>query len=143
MRQFGWFCVLLALLLGACARTSDEDAIRAAIERGAQAIQERDAGELAGLVSDDFIGNDELDRAGLANHLRGQFVVARAIAVQVGGIEVEVRGERATARFDALISDSSGRWIPDRATTLHFTTGWRRSGGEWLCNNAKWSGADE
>ncbi|MBZ0222142.1 MAG: nuclear transport factor 2 family protein [Dokdonella sp.] len=139
MRQFGWFCVLLALLLGACARTSDEDAIRAAIERGAQGLQARDAGALGDLVSADFIGNDEIDRAQLANYLRGHFVVARTIEVRIGSIDIEIKGDRATARFDAFVSDSSGRWIPDRATTLQFTTGWRRSGGEWLCNNAQWS----
>ena len=42
-------------------------------------------------------------------------------------------------RFDAFVTDTSGRWIPDRAATLHFETGWRREGKRWLCINARWS----
>jgi hypothetical protein len=59
--------------------------------------------------------------------------------VTIGAIEVDVQADRATASFDAGVTDSSGRWIPDRATTVHFVTGWRRSGGTWLCYNAKWT----
>lgn len=135
--------VLVLLLAGACSRTPDDQAIRAAIERGALAVQEHDAGGLMDLVSEDFIGNDELDRAQLRNYLRAQFIAAQALGVHVGPIEVEVRGDRATARFDALFTDTSGRWIPDRATTLRFETGWRRSGKHWQCINARWSGDAE
>lgn len=131
---------LLALCVAACARTPDDQAIRASIEKGVAAAQAHDASALTDMLADDFIGNDELDKPGLKSQLRGQFVVAKAIGVRVGPIDVEVNGDRATARFDAFVTDTSGRWIPDRATTLHFETGWRREGKSWLCNNAKWSG---
>lgn len=131
---------LLALCVAACARTPDDQAIRASIENGVAAAQAHDASALTDVLADDFIGNDELDKPGLKSQLRGQFVVAKAIGVRVGPIDVEVNGDRATARFDAFVTDTSGRWIPDRAATLHFETGWRREGRSWLCNNAKWSG---
>jgi len=130
---------LFALCMAACARTPDDQAIRKSIENGAAAAQAHDASALTDMLADDFIGNDELDKAGLKSQLRGQFVVAKAIGVRVGPIDVEVNGDRATARFDAFVTDTSGRWIPDRAATLHFQTGWRRDGKYWLCNNAKWS----
>ncbi len=141
MRLASSLIVALLVVLVACARTPAEQAIRAAIERGAQALQAHDAGRLADLVSDDFIGNDELDKIGLGRYLRAQFLAANALGVRIGTITVDVRGDRATAEFDVFITDSSGRWIPDRATTLQFQTGWRRSGRQWLCNHARWSEA--
>ena len=130
---------LLALCVAACARTPDDQAIRESIEKGVAAAQAHDASALADVLADDFIGNDELDKPALKSQLRGQFVVAKAIGVRIGSIDVEVNGDRATARFDAFVTDTSGRWIPDRATTLHFETGWRRDGKHWFCNNARWT----
>lgn len=129
----------LAALACACARTPDAQAIRDAITRGADAAQAHDPAPLLALLADDFIGNDELDKVQLKTQLRGQFVVAKAVGVHVGAVTVDVQGDRATARFDAVVTDTSGRWIPDRATTLHFETGWRRERGGWLCNNAHWT----
>jgi len=130
---------LFALCVAACARTPDDRAIRESIEKGVAAAQAHDAAALIDALADDFIGNDELDKPALKSQLRGQFVVARAIGVRIGPIDVEVSGNRAAARFDAFVTDTSGRWIPDRAATLHFETGWRRDGKRWLCNHAKWS----
>ncbi len=129
----------LMLLLGACARPPDVEAVRAAVERGAEAARERDTSTIMKLVAEDFVGNDEFTRGMLRDRLRGRFAFAKSIGVRIGTIDVEVNGNRATARFTALVTDSSGRWLPDRAETLHFTTGWRREGSDWLCYNASWS----
>lgn len=130
---------LLALCVAACARAPDDQAIRESIEKGVAAAQAHDASALTDMLADDFIGNDELDKPGLKSQLRGQFVVAKAIGARIGPVDVEVNGDRATARFDAFVTDTSGRWIPDRAATLHFETGWRREGKRWICNNARWT----
>jgi len=130
---------LLCLLGVACSRTPDDEAIRAAITAGAQAAAERRGSELLDLASEDFIGNDELDRKQLANLVRAQLLGAGTIGVTIGAIDVDVQGDRAMARFDARVTDSSGRWIADRAATLHFETGWRREGRAWRCYNAKWT----
>jgi len=133
------FAIFLMLCLAACARTPDAQAIRESIDHAAAAAQAHDPAGLVDVLADDFIGNDGLAKADLKSQLRGQFIVAKAIGAHVGPIHVEVDGNRAVARFDAFVTDTSGRWIPDRATTLHFETGWRREGKRWLCNNAKWS----
>lgn len=132
--------LFLAFCLAACARAPDAQAIRDAVERGADAAQAHDPAPILALLADDFIGNDGLDKAQLKSELRGQFLVAKAIGVHVGAVTVDMQDDRATARFDAVVTDSSGRWIPDRAATLHFETGWRRERDGWLCVNAKWSG---
>lgn len=130
---------LFLLCLASCSRTPDDEAIRAAITKTAEAVEARRAGDVLAAVSDDFVGNDGIDRTELGNLLRGQVLVANALGVRVSSVEVDARGDRAIARFDAFVTDSSGRWIPDRAATLHFETGWRREGREWRCYNAKWS----
>ena len=130
---------LLCLLGVACSRTPDNEAIRAAITAGAQAAAEHRGSELLDLASEDFIGNDELDRKQLANLVRAQLLGAGAIGVRIGAIDVDVQGDRAVARFEARVTDSSGRWIADRAARLHFETGWRREGRQWRCYNAKWA----
>jgi len=130
---------MLCLLGVACSRTPDDEAIRAAISAGAASVEAHRGKEVLDLVADDFVGNEGIDRAELANLLRAQMLAANAIGVRTGSVEVELHGDRAVARFEALITDSSGRWIADRAATVHFETGWRREGREWRCYNAKWS----
>lgn len=133
--------VVSCLLFAACARQPDDEAIRAAITGGAAAIEAHRARDVLDLVTDDFVGNDGVDRAGLANIVRAQLLGANTVGVRVGPVAIELHGDRAVARFDADITDSSGRWIADRATTVHFETGWRRQDGTWRCYNAKWTDA--
>lgn len=130
---------LLFLLCLSCAHPPDAEAIRAAIASVATAVEGQRSADVLERISEDFIGNDGLDRAQLDRVLRMQMMAAKSIGVSVKGIQVDVQGDRATARFEANITDSSGRWIPDRASTLKFETGWRRESGKWRCYNAKWT----
>jgi hypothetical protein len=134
-----WLIALLALVLAACARTPDEEAIRGTIQAMATSAEAGRAREVMDHISDDFIGNDgEFDRGGLERLLRAQ-VLARSLSARVSGVEIAVDGKRATATFALHLADSTGRWIPGRGTTLDVTTGWRRDGREWVCYNAKWT----
>ena len=131
--------LLLCLACVACARQPDAEAIRERIGQMAGAAEAQDAGDVMDGIAADFIGNGELDRGQLANLVRAQLLAGRAIGVDLGAIEVEVQGERAIARFQATLTDGSGRWIPDRRASLDFETGWRREGSDWVCYNAAWS----
>ncbi|MEO7326122.1 MAG: hypothetical protein ABIW82_14955 [Dokdonella sp.] len=127
------------LLCLSCAHQPGAEAIRDAIAGSAAAVEAHRNADLLERISEDFIGNDELDRAQLDRLLRMQMLGANSIGVSVSGIQVELQGDRATASLEANITDSSGRWIPDRAALLKFETGWRREGREWRCYNAKWT----
>ncbi|MEO5624745.1 MAG: hypothetical protein ABIQ70_01910 [Dokdonella sp.] len=137
MRQL--LIAIAFLLCLSCARKPDAEAIRSAIAEAAEAVEAHRGANLLERVSGDFIGNDELDREQLDRFLRMQMIGAKSIGVSVNGIQVDVQGDRATASFEANLTDSSGRWIPDRASTLKFETGWRRESGKWRCYNAKWT----
>lgn len=134
---------LLALLMisvfVACARVPDTDAIRSAIRTMAEAAEAKRTGDVLDHVAADFTGNDgEVDRAGLERLLRARVLAAQAIGVTIGTVEVELDGDRATARFEMTVTDGSGRWLPDRRAVLDMTTGWRREGSVWRCQNARW-----
>jgi ketosteroid isomerase-like protein len=126
------------LLCLSCARQPDAEAIRDAIAGIAAAVEAHRNANVLERISEDFIGNDELDRTQLDKLLRLQMIAANSIGVSVGGIQVDVQGDRATASFEARVTDSSGRWIADRSATLKFETGWRREHDKWRCYNAKW-----
>ncbi|MBN8727452.1 MAG: DUF4440 domain-containing protein [Xanthomonadales bacterium] len=133
----------VVLALAACARTPDEQAIRANIEAMAEAAEARRGKALLEHISEDFVGNDgTYDRDGLANLIRAQFLAGQAVGVHPGRVEVEVDGSRAIARFPLRVDDASGRWLPDRRANLDVTTGWRREGRDWVCYNAKWTRRD-
>jgi hypothetical protein len=136
--RHGLLALCFLLCLG-CTRTPDEQAIREAITAGSAAAKAKHAGKLLEIVSEDFIGNDSLDRKQLGDFLRLQLLGANALDATIGPITVEVQGDRATATFAAQVTDSSGRWIADRAATLQFETGWRREGGSSRCYNAHWT----
>lgn len=123
----------------ACGRPPDADAIRAAILDMASAAQAQRSGDLLAYISDDFTANaGEFDRARFAQMLRAQLLARRAIKVDVGRIEIELSGNRATARFSASLADPSGRWFEGQRKMLDFVTGWRLESGQWRCYNASW-----
>ena len=138
-----WLCMFATVLaVAACARQPDADAIRAAIHEMAGAAKAQSSADVLARISEDFTGSDgEVDRSQLADLLRVQLLGRRTIGVSLGTIDVEVSADRATAIFDATVTDASGRWIADRREVLHFVTGWHLESGTWRCYNAKWSGA--
>ena len=137
------FSLSLALLLAACARTPDGDAIRANVRAMAAAAESQSKAGVLEHVADDFIGNDgELDRAGLEQLLRARLLAGHSIGVSIGSVAIEVDGDRATARFEATVTDGSGRWLPEHRAVLQIITSWRREQREWRCYNAQWSGGD-
>lgn len=132
--------LLLVPLLAACARVPDAEAIRSAIRDMATAAEAKRTGDVLERVAADFTGNDgELDRAGLERLLRARMVAAQSVGVSIGRVDVELDGDRASARFEMTLTDGSGRWLPDRRSVLDVTTGWRREGRAWRCHYAKWS----
>jgi hypothetical protein len=134
-----WLGIVVLAVVAACARQPDAEAIRDTIIAMADAAEAREGSDLLDHVTADFTGNaGEYGRAELANLLRAQ-LIANSVGVRLGQVDVEMSGERATARFDATLTDSSGRWIAARSAEMHFVTGWRREDGTWRCYNASWS----
>lgn len=133
------FLSLTLLLFAACARPPHAEAIRAAIHAMQEAAEHRQPAGVMQHLADDFVGNDgEFDRAGLERLVRAR-MLAQSVGVSIGSVDVELDGDRATARFPMTVTDGSGRWLPDRRADLDVVTGWKLEGGKWRCYNATWT----
>lgn len=131
--------VLLILGLAGCSRTPDEERIRAAIAAMEQAVEKREPRAFMEFIAPDFIGTDaSFDREAMHNLMRVQFLGNQGISVLLGPIEVNLQGERATARMTATLTGGSGGWIPERGAIYDIESGWKRVDGEWRCISANW-----
>ncbi|KJS67914.1 MAG: hypothetical protein JM57_11830 [Comamonadaceae bacterium BICA1-1] len=129
---------LLAATLLACARPADEAALRERISAMQQAIEARDADSLLEAVDPEFGGPGGMDRDGLRRYATLMLLRQQRVGVALGPVEVEIHGERAAARFDALVTGAN-RFVPEGVEARRVETVWRRSGGEWVLVSADWS----
>lgn len=131
--------LLFALILGACARPSDEEQIRAAISEMQNAIESGKPADFMRHIADDFTGDaGGIDKQGLHNFLRGQALTNAKIGINLVTTDVELQGDRATVKVTVTITGGSGRWLPERGSVQQIESGWRRQDGDWLCLNAQW-----
>ncbi len=129
--------VLLVSVLG-CSRTPPEQRLRETVETLQQGIEHRDASVLDGVLAEDFIGPDTLDREGAGRIARLMFLRHRQIGVKLGPVAVQLQPGHATARFTAALTGGSGQLLPDAAQLYEVETGWREEGGEWRLTSAAW-----
>jgi hypothetical protein len=139
LRGIAVLAVAGLVLVAGCSRTPDEERIRQTISAMRQAMEDRSPRAFVAHVSDDFIGNDaNFDRDALANLLRVEVLRNDSIGVVLGPIDVEMQGDRATARLTATFTGGSGGLLPERGSVYTITSGWKRSGKDWVCFSAKW-----
>lgn len=124
-------------LLAACATEPDEAALRGRIAELQVAVEARDAGALAEVVADDFGGPDGMDREGLRRYATLMLLRQQRVGVVLGPIEVELHGDRAAARFDAVVTGAD-RLLPEGVEARRVETVWRREGDEWILVGADW-----
>ena len=125
-------------LASGCAGPSPEQALRSRMDQLQSAIDARDAGAVEDVLADDFVGNAGMDRPGARRLAAAMFLRYREVGVRFGPVEVELRGERATARFTVVATGGSGGLLPENGQVYDVTTGWRRDGDDWRITSADW-----
>jgi len=132
--------LLITAVVAGCSRSTDEQRIRTAISAMQQAMESRNPRAFMAHVSDDFIGNEAgFDREALANLLRAEVFRNDEVGVTLGPIEIEMQGDRATAKLIATFTGGSpGGMLPERGSVYTITSGWKRRGGEWVCFSGRW-----
>jgi len=139
-----WTCVVaclfvLSVLAAGCSRTPDEQRIRETVAQMEEALEARKPGDFMSGIADDFTGSDRgLDRDALHNMLRAQVIGNATIGVTLGPLDIDLQGERATVRMTATFTGGSGRFVPERGSVYSITSGWRKTGNDWVCINAQW-----
>jgi hypothetical protein len=133
--------VLLALSAACRAPLPDEGALRARIAAMQTALAEGRANDFMDALADDFIGPEaDFDRRRAAWLLRFHLQRHRAIRVDLGPPELDLRGERAEVRFIAVLRAGEGL-LPEEFGAWRVVTGWRREGREWKLISARWERA--
>ncbi len=123
--------LLLWMVLGA---KSDEDQIREAIHQVAEGAEAADLGMSLEPISENYADPDDLDKNGIRGLLFYQFNKRGSISVWLSPIDVEVRGDAATASFEVgLVEGAKGSVVgwPVGAEAMHFEVELRREDGEW------------
>lgn len=139
MRPPAYLLLLLAQLpLAGCAPPPPaEEGVRAALERVAAAVEAHDAGTVMGTLHDEFRNRGRggpMDRADARRMLMAVFYRHRKISVNLASVRVEpdgMNGERATARFNALVTGGPGGLLPAEARLYRVESEWRRDGDDW------------
>jgi hypothetical protein len=135
---FVLFLVAVFGLLGACHRTSDEQAVRQALDAAEHAAEAADAGAFGDRLGEDFTGNQgDVDRQQLVNLLRLAHLRGETIHALMGPVTLEPRGERFVATFTLTLT-SGGRLLPSDMGVYDVESAWRKEGGDWVCYSASW-----
>lgn len=130
----------LALLAACSSPDSPEAQIHKVIDRMETAAEARDTGAVLEFVSEHFRGDYAMDRAELAQYLRGYFIANQSIHLltRVEKLEFPVPGE---ARADVAVArvgqeaDAAGVW--DVSAELHnFHVVLRNEDGAWKVTHA-------
>ena len=129
---------LLLMLLAGCSRSPDEDALRQTIAGMQSALEERSLSGVMSGVADDFGGSEGLDAERMKRLVQMQIIGNRQLGATIGPIDIELQGERATARFSVLLTGGRGGWLPDRGRAYRVESGWRIESGEWRVFYADW-----
>lgn len=138
-RRLGPTVLLAAGLLASCQRPAPEQALREAAASLQQAVEQRDAGELADMLAADFIGPDGLDRDGARRLGQGMFLRYRDVGVTLGRLDIAIDGDRATLHCSAVLTGGHDALLPDSGQVYQVSTGWRLEDGDWRLNSIDWT----
>lgn len=131
-------CLGAVLLLAACSRPADEQALRAAIEAMQAAAEAREASGVVEHFAENFAGQQGLDRERMRRLLALQFMRNQRVGVTLGPISVHIEGPLAEAEFRLLLTGFQDGLLPARADGYRVVTGWRVEDGRWLLERAEW-----
>lgn len=130
---------LMVLLLVGCTRTAPEQALREAISGLQATIEKRDASGLQGMLADDFIGPEGLDRDGARRLAQAMFLRYRDVGAKIGSLDITLQDDgHAGVHFDAAVSGGAGGLVPESGQIYDVETGWRVEEGKWRLVSAQW-----
>ncbi len=139
--QWTWMlgAAFLGAILASCQRSSDEEQLLQAIDAMEIAVEAGETSDFMEYLAEDFTANDgELDRTAMQRLLVAQSLAYTHIGVVRTGTDIQVTDQRANVQITLLLEGGSGRWLPERGSSIEISSGWRLRDGEWKCVNAQW-----
>jgi hypothetical protein len=136
MCRNGPLLMLLTIVLAACARTPDEQRLRATVVAMEAALETGRPSDFIEHVGKDFIGQDGMDQRQLRGMLLAHTVRHEQVSILLGPLDVQMFGDRATVRVRVIAT--GGRLLPETGRQLDVESHWRFEDGEWMCFRADW-----
>lgn len=120
----------LLILALACRSDKPEDRVRQAFESARAAVEAGDAAGAVAVLSPDFRGPEDLDRASARVVLMGLFREGR-IGVTVLRNELAPEGAGMAQEVELLLTQKGGGLLPQDAGRRHYLLHWAEREGEW------------
>ena len=136
----GAACLLAVFLtLTACSREPDEQALRRSLAAMESAIESGATADFLAHIEDGFSGQDgAIDRQQLRALLLGYRLRYRDISLTLGPAKVQLFDGRASVQVEVLAR--GGAFLPEAGQLITIQSHWRRTGNDWRCFSASWSG---
>jgi hypothetical protein len=133
---------LLVVALTACGDTGNtaEDEIRAWIDRGHEAAENKDRGELVEMISPAYSDARGNSRDDIENLFRFYFLRSNRVALLVDVAEIEILdGTAAEVGLTVGMGATTDSALGFNADAYRFALELENDGGEWLLVSGRWS----
>ena len=135
-RPIGLVACVVTMLV-ACSRTTDEQAIRQALDDMTQAIEMKEPARLLDYVAMNFRGPESMGRGDVRRMMAYQFTRNENIKLFMTGLSIEVKGQQAHARFHATLTGALGL-LPERLQYYAVDLEWWKDKKQWSVISADW-----
>jgi hypothetical protein len=132
--------MVAALLLGACARSSDEEQIAQAITAMSEAVENKQFMAIQPHLHESFRANDRMDAREVKQLLAMYGLQHKTLGVTLVGSKTTldpVYPDRATTMLSVVVTGSSGR-LPSDGSVRAVELEWIKDSGDWLVRTATW-----
>ena len=132
--------MVAALLLGACAKTSDEEQIARVITAMTEAVESKKFMAIQPHLHESFRANEQLDARDVKQLLAMYGLQHNRLGVTVVGSKTTldpVYPDRAKTMMSVVVTGASGR-LPSDGSVRTVEVEWIKDSGDWLVRTAKW-----
>lgn len=132
--------LLFICALGGCSETAPEQAIRQQIEALQEAVEERSAGRVIDGLSEQFLGNAQLDKRAMHRLLVGLFLRHKEINLLITKMDISVNPDDplSAAMHGAAIVTGAQHLIPEDGRVYSVAGHWQKLDGDWLLVSLTW-----
>lgn len=144
VRRVAALCLAVGLVGGCAPPPTDERALKDQLQGMAEAVEDRDASEVADSLADDFSGPGNMDKDRAQAYASVLMARYSALSVTWTLKSIDVQGDRARTDLTAVLAGRAMvAGFEGRGRLMDVSLGWRRDQGEWKIVHARWQGALE
>lgn len=134
------FILILLLSCISCSKSLPEEAIMANLKSMQQGLEDRKAGKSLEFVSEDFVGNQGLDKRSLKRIMLGQFLRHQNITVVITRMDITINpSDPYSASMEGVVAATGAQNLLPQDGRLYSVQGdWRSIDDEWMLIRLEW-----